>query len=274
MDAQEQAATPKEAKRKRKEQEKETLKRQKQDQQKCEKDDLESISKQENHPNMDELTSDPQFFSHHGLKENETINIPQLGQNMPGSNVDDAQKPLAFNLSNNQLPQTGLNQVSSIGDLFQSNQQQSEALNSQTLAANLQSFQDKFNSSPLQSRIMNPMPNFMNQDSQLFNMKQPGISEDMIQNTKTSPMKLEQFTTQLPLGNPTALPTFKAPNLGFLPPQSLNTQETAHVQQQSLSFTVSPYYSVGTVHRYSVKLSYFTLFYVNLDKITFFSHLT
>lgn len=227
LDVQEQVATPKEAKRKRKEQEKETLKRQKQDQQKYEKDDLEGVAKQEDHPKMDELTNDPQFFSHHGLpSENEALDIPHMVQGLPGTNIDDVPKPMVFNLNHNQISQNvnkGLNQVSSIGDLFQSNKQQSEALNSQTLAANLQSFQEKFNNSPLQSRIMNPMPNFMNQD--------------MHQNTKTSPIKLEQFTTQS-LGNPTALPTFKTPNLEYLPPQPLNTHETIQAQQQqALSLT-------------------------------------
>ena len=106
MDVQEQVATPKEAKRKRKEQEKETLKRQKQDQQKYEKDDLEGVAKQEDHPKMDELTNDPQFFSHHGLpSENEALDIPHMVQGLPGTNIDDVPKPMVFNLNHNQISQ-------------------------------------------------------------------------------------------------------------------------------------------------------------------------
>jgi len=192
--------TPKEAKRKRKEQEKEIMKRQKQQEQtKQESDEIEQlVAKQESLIKTDELgitkpnitypEETPSFFNQrtnasfssstssldnnkHQNNLNENHKLHEVQQPHQGhadllvhpSSSDFLVQNHSTNQGFNSTPQMNNQGVSSINDLlFQSNLQQQQQQHA--LASNLHSFQENFN--------RNPLPSFVTQQmNQQFNMK-------------------------------------------------------------------------------------------------------
>lgn len=269
LDAQEQSITPKEAKRKRKEHEKEVLKKQKQEQTKM--DDTEQSMKQENLKSNETglslpktmYTDDSSYFPQHNQMESQAkITESYKSNELQQAHSESTAENNSMNYFNNQTNQASnqlalQNQaVASISEILYSsnNQKQHQSkLNSHMLASNLQGFQDNFQSNAYKNNNNgNEIPNFINNqqlNEQLNDMKkiQQQVSFNNTEQVNSLP-KLEAFTTQASTGSSILPPIFsKSSTLSFMntrndggsDDQNESQQQDNRQQQiqQSLSLT-------------------------------------